>query len=275
VSASGTLDVSRLSIAEIRARIEEFERSEPGGLASQNRDWVASLREDPRSGARGLAVAFTRREELRRRESDRLARLFERRRKLHESGVQHVAGVDEVGVGPLAGPVVAAAVILPSRVDLPGLNDSKRLSPRQRERLDGEIRAQANAVAVAEVSSLEVDRMNVLRASLTAMRRAVEALEVRPDHVLVDAHTIPEIEISQTPIVGGDGRDGSIAAASIVAKVYRDAIMRDLDIRHPGYGFAQHKGYGTQEHLAALARLGPSTIHRHSFAPVAQYSRPG
>lgn len=268
------LDVSRLSLAEIRAQIEQFEWPEPGAKATLRGDWIAALREDPRRGARALAASFARREASRRSESERLAGLFERRRRLQQSGSQHVAGVDEVGVGPLAGPVVAAAVILPSLVDLRGLDDSKRLSPLQRERLDAEIRVQAVAVAVAEVSPLEVDRMNVLRASLTAMRRAVEALGVRPDHVLVDAHTIPDIEIPQTPLIGGDGRDGSIAAASIVAKVHRDAIMRDLDTRHPGYGFARHKGYGTQEHLAALARLGPSVIHRHSFAPVAQLSRP-
>jgi ribonuclease HII len=115
-----------------------------------------------------------------------------------------------------------------------------------------------------------VDRLNVLRASLEAMRRAVEALSVRPDHVLVDARRIPAIRAPQTPLVKGDARDGSIAAASIVAKVHRDAIMRELDARHPSYGFARNKGYATREHLAALDRLGPSPVHRRSFAPVAQ-----
>jgi ribonuclease HII len=168
--------------------------------------------------------------------------------------------VDEVGVGPLAGPVVAAAVVLPPRVDLPGLGDSKQLSRSQRERLDAAIRAQALAVAVEELPPAEVDRLNVLRASLEAMRRAVEALSVRPDHVLVDARRIPAIRAPQT----------SLAAASIVAKVHRDAIMRELDARHPGYGFTRNKGYATREHLAALGRLGPAPVHRRSFAPVAQ-----
>jgi ribonuclease HII len=181
-----------------------------------------------------------------------------------------VAGVDEVGVGCLAGPVVAAAVVLPERVDLPGLDDSKRLARAAREALDARIRAQALALAVAEVEPREVDRLNVLRASLEAMRRAVEALALRPDHVLVDARTIPSIRAPQTALPHGDARDGSIAAASIVAKVHRDALMRRLDARHPGYGFAEHKGYATLAHRDALQRLGPSPIHRLSTAPVAQ-----
>ncbi len=184
-----------------------------------------------------------------------------------------MAGVDEVGVGPLAGPVVAAAVVLPDRVSLRGLDDSKKLRPQDRERLDGEIRAQAVAVSIGEASSAEIDRVNILQATLLAMRRAVEALGTL-DHVLVDARTIPGVPVPQTPIVGGDGRDGTIAAASIVAKVHRDALMRRLDARHPGYGFARHKGYGTEDHLRALARLGPTREHRRSFAPVARSIAP-
>jgi ribonuclease HII len=185
-----------------------------------------------------------------------------------------VAGVDEVGVGPLAGPVVAAAVVLPPRVSLPGLDDSKQLTREDRERLDVEIRAQALAVSVAEASIEEIDRLNILRASLLAMLRAVRGLGVAPDHVLVDARTIPDLAVPQTAVVDGDARDGSIAAASIVAKVHRDALMRRLDAALPGYGFAQHKGYATREHLAALARLGPSPQHRRSFAPVSQLALP-
>ena len=181
-----------------------------------------------------------------------------------------MAGVDEVGVGPLAGPLVAAAVILPARVDLPGLDDSKRVSPRERERLDAAIRRQAIAVCVAEVPPEDVDRLDVLRAAALAMRRAVDGLALRPDHVLVDARTLPALGIPQTALVRGDSRDGSIAAASIVAKVHRDAIMQGLDARFPGYGFARHMGYGTREHLGALGRLGPCAVHRRSFAPVAQ-----
>jgi ribonuclease HII len=181
-----------------------------------------------------------------------------------------VAGVDEVGVGPLAGPVVACAVVFAERPWLPGLGDSKQLARAQRERLDGEIRKQALAIGLAEVSVAEVDRLNVYRAGLEAMRRAVLALGVSPDHLLVDARVVPGIDAAQTPLVGGDASDGSIAAASIVAKVHRDALMERLDSLHPGYGFARHKGYCTAEHLAALRRLGASPVHRRSFAPVAQ-----
>jgi ribonuclease HII len=157
-------------------------------------------------------------------------------------------------------------------VELPGLDDSKRLTPAERERLAVQIRAQALALALASVPAAEVDRLNPLRARYEAARRAVAALERAPDHVLVDGREIPGLGPRQTALVGGDARDGSIAAASIVAKVYRDAWMRRLALRHPGYGFERHKGYATAEHLAALRRLGPSPAHRRSFAPVVQQS---
>ncbi len=182
-----------------------------------------------------------------------------------------MAGVDEVGVGPLAGPVVSAAVMLPEEVDLPGLDDSKKLSPGKREQLAVRIHEQALGVAVAEVSAVEIDRMNIFRASLEAMRRAVCALSdrVEIDHLMVDARTIPKIATPQTALIQGDSLDGSIAAASIVAKVHRDALMRRLEERHPGYGFDRHMGYGTAEHMSALRRLGASPAHRRSFSPVA------
>jgi ribonuclease HII len=205
-------------------------------------------------------------------EASRISRLFRLRRELFRAGCRHVAGVDEVGVGPMAGPLVAAAVILPARVRLPGLDDSKKLTAAARLRLDAEIRRQALAVAVAEIPVEEVDRINVLRASRLAMMRALAALALRPDHVLIDAHELPDLGLPCTALVKGDARDGSIAAASIVAKVHRDAIMTRLDERFPGYGFARHMGYCTREHLSALGRLGPCAAHRRSFAPVAQLS---
>jgi ribonuclease HII len=165
---------------------------------------------------------------------------------------------------------VAAAVVLPDQIDLPGLNDSKLLTPAARERLEARIGEQAVAVAVAEVSRADIDRLDIRRASLEAMRRAVEALAVVPDHVLVDARTIPGIAMPQTALIHGDAIDGSIAAASIVAKVHRDAIMRRLHLSYPEYGFARHMGYATPQHLAALRRLGPTPAHRRSFAPVSQ-----
>ena len=258
------LDPGRWSLAELRERLDT------GLVPGIEGRWLRVLQADARSGARQLAASLERRRDARRRETRRVAVLFARRRRLFAAGARVVAGVDEVGVGPLAGPLVAAAVVLPARVRLPGLNDSKQLTALERETLDAAIRRQAVAVCVAEVTSVEVDRMNVLRASLEAMRRAVVGLSTPPDHVLVDAHTIPAIDAPQTPLIGGDARDGSIAAASIVAKVYRDALMRELDSRHPGYGFAQHKGYCTREHLRALERLGPCPAHRRSFAPVAR-----
>jgi ribonuclease HII len=264
----GGPDVSALSLAEIRARLAAGDA--PGFEARV----LAALRGDERRGARALALALERRVRSRRAEAQRVSRLFAHRRRLLAEGSQRVAGVDEVGVGPLAGPVVAAAVVLPARVELPGLDDSKQLSRADRERLDRAIRAQALAVSVAEASIEEIDRLNILRASLLAMLRAVRGLGMSPDHVLVDARTIPDLGIAQTAVVGGDARDGSIAAASIVAKVHRDAIMRRLDAALPGYGFARHKGYATREHLAALAKLGPSAQHRRSFTPVSQLALP-
>mgnify|MGYP001012904763 FL=1 len=177
-------------------------------------------------------------------------------------------GVDEAGRGPLAGPVVAAAVILPPGTSLSGLNDSKKLSPRQRERLAAEIRATALAGAVAEASAAEIDEWNILRATLRAMARAVAALPLTPDEVLVDGNQAPALEVPVRTIIGGDALEPAIMAASILAKTHRDARLVALEARHPGYGFARHKGYGTAAHLAALARLGPCPEHRRSFAPV-------
>ncbi|MCC6640120.1 MAG: ribonuclease HII [Deltaproteobacteria bacterium] len=252
-----------LPLSELRKRLDE------AGDDAGREHWRAALREDPRAGAKALLRSLDRRIDAQRAERSRMRALLARRDILHAAGARYVAGVDEVGVGPLAGPVVAAAVVLPDRVDLPGLDDSKRVGVRRRERLASAIHAQAVAVAVAEVAPEEIDRLNVHHAALLAMRRAVEALAVRPDHVLVDARTIPGIRAGQTAIVHGDALDASIAAASIIAKVHRDALLRELEIRHPGYGFARNAGYPTPEHLAALRELGPSPVHRRSFAPVA------
>lgn len=252
-----------VSLAKLRAEIARH--SDPAAL----RRLRICLQTDPRIGARDLAANLGRRLSAAQRERRRLEKLFVHRQQLFDQGLRRVAGIDEVGVGPLAGPVVAAAVILPEVVHLPGLNDSKRLTPSTRERLDAAIREQALAVGVGEVSAAAIDRINILQATLLAMRRAVAALGELPDHLLVDARTIPGVSAPQTALVGGDASDGSIAAASIVAKVHRDALMRRIDGEHPGYGFRRHMGYGTAQHLAALWRLGASSIHRRSFRPVA------
>lgn len=189
-------------------------------------------------------------------------------RGLRRAGYRYVAGVDEAGRGPLAGPVVAAAVVLDGRSRIPGLQDSKRLSPRQREEVAEAIRRKAVSWAVAQATVEEVDRLNVLHASRLAMRRAVEQLSVPPSVVLVDGGWGLVTDLPQRVVVGGDGTVACIAAASVLAKVERDRIMVELDRAYPGYGFAQHKGYACPAHLEALRCLGPSPVHRRSFAPV-------
>ncbi len=183
-----------------------------------------------------------------------------------------VCGVDEAGRGPLAGPVVAAAVILDPQCPIEGLDDSKKLSEKKRLFLADEIRRHALAWAVAEASVEEIDQLNILRASLLAMQRAVAQLPVRPIAALVDGNKCPVLEIPVEAVVQGDGKIASIAAASILAKTMRDAQLRDLHRRFPAYGFDRHMGYPTAAHLAALRAHGPCPLHRRSFAPVAQLS---
>ncbi len=192
---------------------------------------------------------------------------------LEQSLAGIVAGIDEVGRGPLAGPVVAAAVIIDPAC-LPAeladqLNDSKKLSAAKRQYLDQLVRAHCR-FAIAEASVAEIDRLNILKATFLAMQRAVEGLGTRLDHALVDGNRPPPLPCAVTCVVGGDGKSLSIAAASVIAKVYRDRLMRDLDVQFPGYGWAANAGYGTKAHMEALRRLGPTPHHRLSFAPVAQ-----
>jgi len=179
-----------------------------------------------------------------------------------------IAGVDEAGRGPLAGPVFAAAVILNPDYTITGLEDSKKLSPAKREQLDGHIRNHALAWAISRAEVEEIDSINILRASLLAMQRCIQALKISPVLVLVDGLHCPETGHAVQAIVKGDSKVPCISAASILAKVARDRVMLELDRQYPGYGFAEHKGYPTRNHLAALARLGASPVHRRSFAPV-------
>lgn len=189
-------------------------------------------------------------------------------RRLREDGRGLIAGVDEAGRGCLAGPVVAAAVIMPGGPPIPGITDSKLLSPALRERLACEIRAVAVSCAVGVVSAADIDAMNIVQATHRAMRIALAQLEPPPDFIVVDGNPVPDLPAPCESIVGGDRLCYSIAAASILAKVHRDHLMLDLDALYPGYGLARHKGYGTQEHRASLLRLGPCPIHRMTFAPV-------
>jgi ribonuclease HII len=184
------------------------------------------------------------------------------------TGTVLIAGVDEVGRGPLAGPVVAAAVILDPDRPVEGLDDSKKLTERRRENLAVLIRENALAWAVARAEVEEIDRINILQASLLAMRRAVLALDPGAEHALIDGNQCPRLPCSSEPVVGGDGTIPAISAASILAKVARDAEMVEWEAEYPGYGFASHKGYGTRQHLEALRKLGPTPLHRRSFAPV-------
>jgi ribonuclease HII len=202
---------------------------------------------------------------LARRAARRLTTLLKRERELWATGVERIAGVDEAGVGPLAGPVVAAAVIFRTGDGLRGVDDSKKLTPERRATLADAIREKAMVFCVAIAEPDEIDRINIYQATLAAMGRALDGLTVRPQHVLVDARRIPACDLPQEAIVGGDARCHAIAAASILAKTARDELMRRYDQEFPGYGFADHKGYSTDSHRDAIRRLGPCTIHRRSF----------
>jgi ribonuclease HII len=197
-----------------------------------------------------------------------------RHRLLWDDGAQLVAGVDEVGRGPLAGPVVVAAVILKPRERIAGLRDSKRLSASTRERLHDEIRAKALCCAVAEATLAEIEHLNILGATMLAMQRAVAALRLRPQLVRVDGNRLPDLPVPAQAVVGGDDKIASIAAASILAKVHRDRWCAEIDARYPQYGFARHKGYGTAEHLQAIAEHGPCEVHRLGFAPFSVSDNP-
>jgi len=263
------LTSSEKSLASLRAALREaVGDAEVEALA-------ARLEADRRIGAQALLAQARRRLDHARAEEGRLARLLVLRDELARGGVHGIAGIDEVGVGPLAGPVVAAAVVLPKDVSMRGLDDSKRVRPALRERLSGQIRAEAIGFGIGEVPVEEIDQIGIYKAALEAMRRAVKSLErvTEVGHLLVDARTIPGLTQPQTPIVKGDQKDASIAAASIVAKVYRDDQMRTLGRRYPDYGFERHMGYGTAAHMEALERLGPCPVHRRSFAPVERAER--
>ena len=255
--------LARMSVAELRIHFLGRERP-------LTAECEAALAADPRAGAQAVYQAVLKRRRENRAEGQRLRHLLEWESRLWAAGVTRIAGVDEVGVAPLAGPVLAAAVILPRDFRPRGIDDSKQLDAAARERLAAEIKASAVAWAVGASSVEEVDRINIYRASLLAMRRAVEGLAVAPEHLLIDARKLPELKVPQDGIVHGDALSLTIAAASIVAKTTRDALMTELDAVHPGYGFARHKGYPTAEHFRALRQLGACPLHRRSFAPVRQ-----
>lgn len=229
---------------------------------------LARLNHDPRKGVQQLSFYWERKLKKELLEQQRLHLLFRYESLIIQQGYQLVAGVDEAGRGPLAGPVVAAAVILPCGCYLKGLDDSKKLTSPQRERLYKKILELALGYGIAQVDNRDIDQMNIAQATYLAMRKAIANLKTIPDYLLIDGAVLPGIYIPQRRIIKGDQKSASIAAASILAKVTRDKIMREMDKIYPGYGFERHKGYGTKEHLLNLEKLGVSSIHRKSYEPV-------
>jgi ribonuclease HII len=250
--------VTDLPLDEIREKYADPATGVSGQL-------LRKLQRDPRAGAQKLYRMLARRAEEHKKERMRLEAMLHFERLLWKQGVVHVAGVDEVGMGPLAGPVVAAAVIFPPGTEIEGIDDSKALDEQTRVRVEAEIRRSAAAIGVGVVEVEEIDRLNIYHAGLRAMQLALVNLTIIPQHVLVDSRTIPGVAQPQSSFDKGDGINFSIASASILAKVHRDRLMTELDALYPGYGFASHKGYATEAHQNAIRELGPSPVHRRSF----------
>jgi ribonuclease HII len=255
---AGPPDLSAMTVREVCEYVAGA-RPEPGDSL-----WAA-LQGDRRKGVRDVCERLLRRRKAERYELEREERMRRGEAARWEKGDEYVAGVDEAGRGPLAGPVVAAAVILPRELSIRGIDDSKKLSAVRREEFFDLIQSEAVGVGVGVVSESVIDEVNILRATHRAMREALAGLPVAPDHVLVDGEPVPDLGFPQTAINQGDRKSTAIAAASIMAKVTRDRMLVEFDERYPGYGFARHKGYGTKEHISALMRLGPCEIHRRSF----------
>lgn len=248
--------MNKKSISQIK---EEFEQAD----AAQRAVLYEVYSSDDRTGVKKLVSAYRKKEEALQKERMRLEdmRSFENKYSTYSL----ICGIDEAGRGPLAGPVVAGAVILPKDCEILYLNDSKKLSPAKREALYEEIMEKAEAVGVGMASPARIDEINILQATYEAMREAVDNLGVTPELLLNDAVTIPDVSIPQVPIIKGDAKSVSIAAASIIAKVTRDRLMVQYDEILPGYGFARHKGYGSKDHIEAIRRLGSTPIHRRTF----------
>ena len=243
-------------ISEIK---EEFKKLLPEELEEH----IGFYREDERKGVQSFLKTQEKKLEQYREELARLETIS--RYEKEYDGYGYVCGIDEVGRGPLAGPVVAGAVILPKDGRILSINESKKLSAKKREELFDEIQKQAVAIGIGLVPHDRIDEINILQATYEAMRLAIANLKVKPGVLLNDAVTIPGVDIPQVPIIKGDAKSISIGAASIMAKVYRDRMMIEYDKMYPGYGFASNKGYGSKEHMEALQKIGPSPIHRQSF----------
>lgn len=243
-------------IGEIREKFKSCRQEELGGL-------IACYREDSRAGVRSLVESALKRVQALEAERSRLQKMRFYEDQYREYGL--ICGIDEGGRGPLAGPVVAGAVILPADCEILYLNDSKKLSPSKREELYEVICREAVGIGLGFVGPERIDEINILQATYEAMRQAIGKLNPQPDVLLNDAVTIPGVGIRQVPIIKGDAKSVSIAAASIVAKVTRDRLMEEYEKVYPGYGFAANKGYGAASHIEALKKYGPTPIHRRSF----------
>lgn len=258
-------------IGEIKARFAEAEerlkkasmRTEAESAAGLLENLEQTYREDTRSGVQALIRRSEKQRETLEKETARIYQLQQYERDYENEGL--ICGIDEVGRGPLAGPVVAGAVILPKNCEILYLNDSKQLSAEKREQLYDVILEHAVAVGIGIVSPQRIDEINILQATYEAMRQAIKKLNPQPAVLLNDAVRIPQVAIQQVPIIKGDAKSVSIAAASIVAKVTRDRMMEQYEEVFPGYGFARNKGYGSKEHIEALQTMGPTAIHRRSF----------
>ncbi len=236
-----------------------------GEVDFENLMWAQS---DARTSVRKLADAYVMRQKKKLLEQKRLERLYEYEESFYEEGMYRVAGVDEVGRGPIAGPVTVAAVILPPNTFIEGINDSKKLSPKKREALYDQIMAEAISVSCISYGREIIDELNIYNATRKAMYEAIATLDVPAEAVLVDAMPLPELAVPVQSLVKGDSKSISIAAASIVAKVTRDRYMESLEEEYPGFGFAIHKGYYTELHREAIENLGITPLHRHSFEPI-------
>lgn len=252
------MNISQMNTASIKEYLNTVNGEERLSL-------IQIITQDERKSVQKLAEQAIKQMVKAEKEAARLVALWQYEEGARRQGYQAIAGTDEVGRGPLAGPVVAAAVILPREAEIVGINDSKKLTHKQREALYDQIIAQAVSYAIIEVDNITIDRINILEASRLAMARSVAALDPPADFVLLDGWDNPQITLPHQAILQGDSKSISIAAASILAKVHRDRLMEQVDQVYPGYGLAGHKGYPTTEHYEALRKLGPTPIHRMSF----------
>lgn len=252
----------KLTIKEIEQKLDT--------IKDEKDEFFRQLLQDERKGVQAIVKRWKRMREQHQLQHEKFINMTVYEQKYWQEGYQLIAGIDEVGRGPLAGPVVAAAVILPHDFYLPGIDDSKKLNEQKREQFYTQIKEAALAIGLGIIDNDEVDRLNIFAATKKAMSLAISQLEPKPDFLLIDAVKL-NTPYPQEPIIKGDGLSISIAAASIIAKVTRDRILKDYDQEYPNYGFANHAGYGTKEHLEAIRTYGITPIHRKSFSPIKEY----